>query len=234
MRKLILLFLSISFLYFVPVIYAQSNSTPEPAKINIKLPSPSPIPEALTLKSISPDSADFEEKFTIRGTGFGSTPSYVIFKHPTAGWSVGAPILSWENHKIKARVPAVSPDIEYIVWVEKPDGAKSNTTQFKVKRGQPRIDNLTPSTTQPNGTWVIDDDEKITLTGEDLGRFKGRLNLYFNNTPLFADRLKVVSWSETQVVFTVPKKVSHNQEYGLQVETSDGRHSSFKFIYITD
>jgi hypothetical protein len=148
------------------------------------------FPQAQTITSISPTSGVAGTRVTITGTSL-ACPS---------GWSCSLSlsnnIVSWTNTTIVAIVPLGLPANTTTVPVFtsytgrwEGEDAQSNTVYFTLL--QPLITSISPTTVRP-GT-------QVTMNGAGFGATQGSSTVTFNGitTP-------VVSWSDTQIVATVP------------------------------
>jgi RHS repeat-associated protein len=139
---------------------------------------------APTIASLSPTIGGVGNSVTITGTGFQPTQSSGSQVIISGG---GATIQSWSNTQIIAIVPPSATTGSVRVNV---NNGPSNYVTYTVP--SLAISSLSP-TTGPVGT-------QVTLTGVDFGATQGTSVLTFNDKPAAS----IVSWSNTQIVATVP------------------------------
>lgn len=158
------------------------------------------------------------EEFTLTGFNFGSSPGSVSFRYYTQNYlSGGAPIISWSSSEIKAKVPAVKKGY-YRIQVITADGKKSNEIKFTVRNGQPTVNST--SINALNGKY------ELTFQGTEFGYSRGEINIYAQNSVIAKGIIKY--WSSSRIRFEVPSLPI--QEYGFQIQASDGRQSSLKYF----
>ncbi|MBI2597359.1 IPT/TIG domain-containing protein [Candidatus Daviesbacteria bacterium] len=115
---------------------------------------------------------------------------------------------------------------QFYLEVETADGQRSNRLPFTVVAGQPYIESISPSVFKKGST--------ITITGTEFGSSTGKVN--FNSNSGYGNLLGygiIGSWTDTQIIFTVPSSLE-SKEYALEIITSDGRKSSYKYFNVTD
>ena len=194
----------------------EPSATPDPSPSATPLPSPVTV---LEITDVDPSSANFMQEFVLTGTNFGSTPGGVNFRAYNQSFSLGgAPIVSWSNTEIKAKVPAVKKG-SYRIQVITVDNKKSNEVRFVVKNGEPYINSTSLKYT--NGEY------ELTFQGREFGR-RGSIDIY--SGPDFVGYGIISYWSSSKVRFSPPDLPG--QEYGFQITTADGRKSSFKFFTV--
>lgn len=202
-----------------PVPSSSPFSSASPAQTPSPSPTPAPsISTAVEIDDVDPTSANFMEEFTVTGFNFGSNPGGVSFRYYNQGFpSEGAPIISWSNTEIKAKVPGVKKG-SYRIRVTTSDNKKSNEIRFTVKNGQPVI----------NSTSVrfLDGEYELVFEGSEFGFKRGSIDIYAGDS--LAGNGIIKYWSSSRVRFELPELP--NQEYGFQITTSDGRQSSLKFF----
>jgi hypothetical protein len=94
---------------------------------------PSGSSQSVNLGSIDPNSGSVGSSITLHGSGFGTSNGFVIFYNSNGQDSGGAPIESWSDTQITARVPGIlAPNSTYQVEVENSNKSKSNRTSFAV------------------------------------------------------------------------------------------------------
>ena len=195
------------------------NPTPSATPVASATPTPSSAPAQLEIEDVDPSSANFMEEFVIYGGGFGSAPGSVSFRYYRNSYiSGGAPIVSWEDDQIVAKVPALAKG-SYRIQVMTADNKKSNEIRFSVKNGQPIINSS--SISNVNGEF------ELTFQGTEFGR-RGSIDIY--SGPDLVGNGIIKSWSSSRVRFELPALPNH--EYGFQITTADGRKSSLKFFTV--
>jgi photosystem II stability/assembly factor-like uncharacterized protein len=155
--------------------------------VNPILPPPviSPV-----ISAISPSSGIVTTPVTLTGTDFGATQgsSSVLFNGAPAG-----SIVSWSDTQIIATVPSGATTGPLKVTV---NGNSSNEVTFTVTAppppASPFISGISPVAGY-SGT-------PVTITGSAFGFSQGTSAVLFNGLP--AD--SIVSWSDTQIIATVP------------------------------
>lgn len=195
--------------------------TPAPSSTPIAsaTPAPSSVPAQPEIEDVDPSSANFMQEFTIYGGGFGNNPGSVSFRLSNQSFiSAGAPIVSWADDEIVAKVPALRKG-SYRIQVATADGKKSNEVRFSVKNGQPIINSS--SISNVNGEF------EMTFQGTEFGR-RGSIDIY-SGSDLVGNGI-IKSWSSSRVRFELPALPNH--EYGFQITTADGRKSSLKFFTV--
>ena len=137
------------------------------------------------VNSVSPTSVLTGAQFQVNGSGFGATQgsSNVVFKNG----NFPATIVSWSDTQITATAPAVADRGPIIVTAA---GVQSNTDVNITILG-PSISSFSP-TSGPVGT-------QVTINGSNFGSTQGASTVTFNNSSA-----SIVSWSDTQIVATVP------------------------------
>lgn len=207
-----------------PSIKPFPSKTPQPSNLPSSTPNPSasstPNPSTkLEILDIDPSSANYMDEFTIEGTAFGGTQGSVSFRASGQNYvSAGAQIVSWDNNKIKAKIPAVKKGTYYIQVVTS-EGKKSNEERLSVKNGQPII--VSTSLNAVNGNY------ELTFQGTEFGR-RGTINIY-NGSSLVGTGV-IRSWSSSRIRFNVPNLP--RKEYGFQIVTSDGRQSALRMFTV--
>lgn len=234
-----LLAVPIAITFFNPFPFPSFNpfpfptSTPAPSATPSQSPSatptatpfPSPASTAVEIDDIDPSSANFMQEFTISGFNFGSNPGSVSFRYYNQGFpSAAAPIVSWSNNEIKAKVPGVKKG-SYRIQVISSDSEqssssnkKSNEFRFTVKNGQPLINSTS--------LRVLNGEYELVFQGTEFGSRRGSVDIYAGTN--LAGNGQIEYWSSSRVRFELPD-LPH-QEYGFQITTSDGRQSSLKFF----
>ena len=143
-----------------------------------------PIIAPPTISSVSPATGGVGSSVTITGTNFGDTPatSTVTFNGAAA-----SAVTTWNNSQIIATVPvtATTGPVQVVV-----SGIASNTTVTFTVPG-PRVTSVSP-TGGPVGT-------QVTITGSGFQSAQRDSTAAFNDATA-----SVVSWSDTQIVTTVP------------------------------
>ena len=141
---------------------------------------------------VSPEIAPVGTQVQINGSGFGASQgtSTVAFSTSSGGYA-NATVVGWSDTQILADVPAAATTGPVKVTA---GGVASNTTiYFNVP--PPQITSISP-TTGVVGT-------QVTITGSGFQASQGTNSLAFNNA-----YGNIVSWSDTQIVATVPAGAS--------------------------
>ena len=194
--------------------------TPTATPTASSTPAPTSTPAGIEIEDVEPSSANFMQEFTIYGYGFGSNPGSVSFRLNNQSFSSGgAPIVSWNNEEIVAKVPAVSKG-SFRIQVITSGGLKSNEIRFSVKNGQPIVNSTSIS--------LVNGEYELTFQGTELGSRRGSVDIY--NGDSLAGNGIIKNWSSSRVRFELPALPRH--EYGFQITTSDGRKSSKKFFTV--
>lgn len=202
-----------------PIASALPSSNPTPSQSSSPTPAPS-ISTAVEIEEVEPSSANFFEEFKIKGLNFGSQTGSVSFRYYNQSFvSGGAPIISWTNNEIRAKVPAVKKG-SYRIRVITSEGKKSDEARFNVKNGQPIINSTSINST--NGQY------EFIFQGTEFGYSRGEINIYADNNVIAKGIIK--SWTSSRVRFELPSLPS--QEYGFQIQTADGRPSSLKYFTV--
>lgn len=206
-------------------------STPPISKpTDFATPTPSPSPKvdlnsqsSIKLNSVSPNPAVNNQQIILNGQSFGSGQGHVLF-YNSNGTNMGGPaISSWNDTTIVTTVAFVKGG-QFYLEVETASGQKSNKIPFTVSAGQPYIADVSPTIFKKGST--------VTITGTEFGSSKGMLYFYKGYGNVMGYGI-IGSWSDTQVIFTVPPTLGAD-EYGFQVVTSDNRISSYKYFNVVD
>lgn len=176
---------------------------------------------SVSLNSIDPSSGAVGSSIALHGSGFGTSNGYVVFYNSSGQASGGAPVDSWADTEIKARVPTVAGNSTYQVGIESSDGSKSNKISFNIGAVQPYIDGIDESTTQSV--------RKIKIRGSGFGNSQGTVNIY-SNYPTLAQGYTISSWSDTEINVDVSGTSNSYQEYTVGVTISGGPSSSLKYV----
>lgn len=206
------------------------TNTPAPSAAPSQSPSSSPTPApsistAVEIEDIDPGSANFMQEFTITGFNFGNTPGSVSFRYYNQGFpSGGAPIVSWNQNEIRAKVPAVKKG-SYRIQVITSENEQSSSSnkksaeeRFTVKNGQPIINSTS--------VRLLNGEYELVFGGSEFGSRRGSIDIYAGDN--LAGNGIIKYWSSSRVRFELPE-LPH-QEYGFRLTSSDGRQSSFKFF----
>lgn len=194
------------------------TSTPQPS--NSATPKPTPVSTAVEIEDVDPNSANFMDEFIVYGTNFGPTPGSVNFRYYNQSFvSAGSPIISWTNSEIHAKVPALKKG-SYRIQVVTADSKKSNEERFSINNGQPIVNST--SVRLLNGAY------ELTFEGSEFGFMRGEVNIYVGSN--LAGKGIIKYWSSSRVRFALP--TLPKQEYGFQIQTSDGRQSSLKYFNV--
>lgn len=204
------------------------TQTPRPTFAAISTPTSTPLVKVnsfVVLDSVFPSSAINNQTIILKGKGFGSKTGNVWFFN-SFGNSGGPSIDSWSDTEIHTKVLFVGKGSFYL-QVQTADGAESNKIPFTVLAGQPYAPSLSPV----SGSKAT----QFTINGSELGS-AGSVNFYKSGSSgwdALVGAASIQSWSDTEIKFIPPSSVE-NREYGIQIVTSDGRGSSFKYLTITN
>jgi len=126
------------------------------------------------------------------GAGFGATQGSSTVA--VNGAQVTA--INWSDGQVCYTIPSSTGVGAATVQVTTPAGA-SNAFSFTVI-GPPTISSITPSAAAPGA--------EVTIAGANFGPNQGSVHMWVGNSPNFSNilYLSVVSWSDTQVVVTIP------------------------------
>lgn len=197
---------------------ASGSPVPSPSAAASATNNASPIP-SITLSELSPSSGNFMQTFILKGNNFGNGGS-VAFINPQGQVSAGAVVDTWSNTEIKAKVPAVRGGTDFQIEVSS-GGKTSNRMTFRVNNGQPQLNSVSPNPAPG---------VSLTFSGSEYGSSNGVVSFYDGSSMI--GTCAVSSWSESQIVCTAPSNLTSGREYGVQITTSDGRQTSFKFYTI--
>jgi hypothetical protein len=203
-----------------PKLILTPTSTSIPAATTIPTPTVAEAPIVATPKidSISPSTGPAGQEITIKGYNFGSSSDTVVFC-PQGNCSYGAPINSWSDTEIKARVPGgITQSGTYDLYVTNKNGKSSNRVSFTISVVQPIINSISPSGAKPGGELVI--------SGSHFGG-GGQVNFY-KSYPSLSGSGNITSWSDSEIRLTIPSSFEGNTEYGIEV-VSGGVGSSFEY-----
>lgn len=197
---------------------------------NFITPTPSISPKidlnpqsSIKLNSVSPNPAVNNQRIILNGQSFGSGQGRVLF-YNSDGTNMGGPtISSWNDTTIVTTVAFVKGG-QFYLEVETDSGQKSNKILFIVSAGQPYIASVSST--------IFKKDSTVTITGTEFGSSKGMLYFYKGYGNVMGYGI-IGSWSDTQVIFTVPPTIGAD-EYGFQIVTSDNRISSYKYFNVVD
>lgn len=180
---------------------------------------------SIRLDLVSPNTAINNQQIILKGSGFGFNMGKVWFYNDLGG-NVGGPrIDSWSDTEIKTGVYFVRGPRTFYLEVETASGGKSNKIPLIVSQGQPYILSVNPT--------VFTRGSRVIIQGTEFGssgnvKFYTASNKGWDNFVL--DGINN-SWTDTEIQFTVPSSLEV-KEYGIQIQTSDGRTSSFKFYRV--
>ena len=117
---------------------------------------------------------------TLTGSGFGASPGFVGLQNQNS-----VPIVSWSDTQIVVTVPAGTIPGHANVYQ---NGVYSNPVSFTMV--PPTLTAISPTSLSPG--------MQATLTGSGFGASPGFVGLQNQNS------VPIVSWSDTQIVVTVP------------------------------
>jgi RHS repeat-associated protein len=141
------------------------------------------------ITSIAPPAAQTFSYITLTGTGFGTSQDsrFVSF----AGAAAHAFVQSWSDTVIQAQVPSDATNGPVTVTV---DGVTSNSAQFTV------LEALSLTGISPNSGPI---GSSITISGAGFGATQSNSTVGF-----YGGAATVTSWSDTQIVATVPAGIT--------------------------
>lgn len=147
---------------------------------------------SLTLTSLAPPESPVGGTITINGTGFGSYNPFAPVGFAYLNGTQMA-ITSWSNTAITARVPSNASSGN--VTVTKYD-ATSNALSLTIE-GAPAVTSVSPGVGPVNGT--------VTINGSGFGSTQSVSTVqFYAGTNAVGPNAAVISWSDTQIVATVP------------------------------
>lgn len=193
-----------------------ATATPAPSST----PSSTPVPTTVfEITDVDPSYANFDQEFTIYGTNLGTSGS-VNFRLSSQSFSSGsAPIVSWGQNQITAKVPALKKG-SYRIQVVRVDGQKSDEVRFSIKAGQPVVNS--------NSISAVNGKYELTFQGSEFGTKRGVINIY-DGSSVVANGI-IRSWSSSRVRFELPNLT--RKQYGFQIQTADGRKSTIQFFTV--
>ncbi|MFH1452938.1 MAG: IPT/TIG domain-containing protein [Armatimonadota bacterium] len=160
---------------------------------------------------LSSSSGQVGTPVTITGTNFGASQgtSTVTFN------STEATVTSWSSTSIRCTVPGGATTGNVIVTV---DSTASNSVAFTVSEageaGSPSITSLTPTSGEVG--------DSVTIAGENFGSSQGSSTVSFNGT----ESTSITSWSDTQIVCTVPTGATSGSVF-VTVDGTSSNGSTF-------
>jgi hypothetical protein len=144
---------------------------------------PNPVPPTPIITSLNPASAPLNWPVTIAGSNFGQSPGTVKFFN-----NLTAPIDSWTNTSIQARVPANAASGP--VTVTSASNVTSSGSAFTLL-GPPTLTSLTPAAAHLN--------EVVTIAGTNFMGTQSTSTVTFNGVSATP-----TSWSSTSIQVPVP------------------------------
>lgn len=172
----------------------------------------------VVLNSIDPSNPAFGTTMTLRGSGFGSNKGVYGVYYNGQPQPYGG-IQSWSDTEIKTSSPFFVTGAEYQLEVQTADGRKSNRITVKAGDGQPAIESFSPSGAKPG--------QELVLKGSRFGS-QGQVN-FFQNYPNISGSGQITSWNDSEIHLTIPSNLEAGKEYGIEVVSGGGGHSSFKY-----
>jgi len=146
---------------------------------DILFPMPNPM-----IASLSPSSGSVSTQVQINGSGFGATQgSSTVTFYP----GVNASIVSWSDSQIQATVPSAATTGLVKVTV----GGITTTSNVDFTVPPPQVNSISPT------SGIVG--ASVTITGSGFQSSKGTSTLVLNSTTA-----STTSWSDTQIVATVP------------------------------
>ena len=172
----------------------------------INVPVVDNFPPAIT--SLSPTSGGAGQLVNVNGTLFGTTQGTSTVRFGTTV----ATVQLWANTNVLVSVPNLTPGT-YPVTVTV-GGRVSNTSNFLVTVH--RLNSITPNTGNPGAS--------VTLAGTGFGATQGTNTVRFGTT-----NVTVTSWSNTQIVATVPN-VTGDTAVGVAVIVAGVASNEVNFL----
>jgi len=172
----------------------------------------------VTIDSIYPSSGNQDTAITLYGSGFGDAPTVYLYSSQGDD-PIVLPIFFWDDTVIKTMASFVKGNHDYQVVVETASGARSNSVNFRVDKGQPRISSITPNSAHPG--------EQITIIGEDFGDDKGVISLYGSDSNTVTLNCTISSWLDAQVACSLPASLDTGK-YWVSLDTADGRRAIYE------
>lgn len=203
----------------------EPTETPDPTPTST--PTPTPVPTSnsnnntqasIKIDSIDPDHASIGALVTVKGSGFGSNKGLVIFYNSDNN-PKGAIVVDWKENQVQAKVPDVNGNQTYQVEVQKPDAAKSNKRDFRVEKGMPVIESISPPNSQTSG-------QEIIIQGKDFGS-QGSVSFIKDGTTTNASSIN--SWGESEIKVVIPTKLLGGS-YVVQITTNENRQDQYDYI----
>jgi endoglucanase len=168
------------------------------------------------LNSVTPNTGNPGASVTLAGTGFGATQGTSTVNFGT----LNAAVTSWSNTQIVATVPNVPVNTAVGLTVTV-NGVASNAVNFLVTSPvPPAITTLSPTSGAVGST--------VTITGSNFGGFQGSSTVRFGAT-----NATIVSWSNTQLVVTVPSIAAGLVQVNVIVNGNISNSSNFTVTTVT-
>jgi hypothetical protein len=140
----------------------------------------------------SPSSGPVGTQITITGTGFGATQGSGYAYFSSYATNNHAQVVSWSDTQVVLQVTSATGGGIAVGYIEQ-NGIQSNSAWFTVL--DPEIDSITPSSASTGS--------QITITGQRFGATQGTGYVWMDDG-VGQFQLPVVSWSDTQIVVTIP------------------------------
>lgn len=172
----------------------------------------------VVLSGIDPSKPAFGTTMSLKGSGFGSKQGVYGVYYNGQSQPYGG-IQSWSDTEIKTSSPFFVTGAEYQVEVQTADGRKSNRITVTAGDGQPAIESFSPSGAKPG--------QELVLKGSRFGS-SGQVN-FFQNYPNVSGNGQITSWNDSEIHLTIPSSLESGKEYGIEVVSGGGGHSSFKY-----
>jgi IPT/TIG domain-containing protein len=164
-----------------------------------------------TLTSISPTSVIPGMTMTLTGSGFGATRGSGSVTFFAPGDTVGVSnYISWSDTQIVVTVPnRILPGVVYVTHNGTSSGQIAYTTIA------PTLTSISPTAIKPGIT--------MTLTGSGFGPTQGVGSVTFFAPGDTVGARSFTSWSDTQIVLTVPSLVAAWDDHGVAKWSSEQR-----------
>ena len=181
------------------IVVQENGSTAAAAYVTIPPQPATGTPPAIT--SVTPTSGvPGVTQVTVTGSGFGATQGNGFVQLGTQNGTVS----SWSDTQI---VATVSGTARSAVASVNQNGLYSNTVPFTIST--PVIQGISPLSWTPG--------MQVTITGSGFGATVGNGGVYFVGSGVYG---AIVSWSATQVVFTVPSGIGPRSVLVFQNNTN--------------
>ena len=209
----------------------------------LPLPAPAPMPpDTPSIDSLSVPVVAAGQAITVRGTNFGPAQgtSYLALRDGSSTW--GAPggsalqVSSWSDTQITFTVPDGQPSVTagttatvqvVIPWAE---GVVSSNIATVLIAGVPVISSLSVSQAAPGNTIAINGQNFCAQQGNGYVQVSDNQANWGNPG---APVVNIVSWSDTQIVFTFPSGTTCGTQAQISVTNAAGLTSNTQTLLVT-